>query len=139
MDQNARFLPNRPIGEDLYDGQSQDRVANAIKEHILGGDAIEDNNTTLPRIIGIEGTWGSGKSNTLLQLDRKLGDNYYFFTYDAWGNQEDLQRRSLLELLTKELLAKEMLVKNTKIKVLFPESKMAPSYKYRTNWITFYK
>jgi hypothetical protein len=23
--------------------------------------------------------------------------------------------------------------------VLHPESKMAPSYKYRTNWITFYK
>ena len=22
---------------------------------------------------------------------------------------------------------------------IFPESKLAPSYKYRTNWITFYK
>ena len=26
-----------------------------------------------------------------------------------------------------------------KVVVLFPESKMAPSYKFRTNWITFYK
>ena len=26
-----------------------------------------------------------------------------------------------------------------KVVVLHPESKMAPSYKYRTNWITFYK
>lgn len=24
-------------------------------------------------------------------------------------------------------------------KEIFPESKLAPSYKYRTNWITFYK
>lgn len=135
MDQIACFLPNRPIGEDLYDGQSQDRVANAIKEHILGVDAIEDNNTTLPRIIGIEGTWGSGKSNTLLQLDRKLGDNYYFFTYDAWGNQEDLQRRSLLELLTKELLAKEMLVKNTKIKVISNAIDVKPKEE-NCNWET---
>ena len=29
--------------------------------------------------------------------------------------------------------------KKGKVVVLFPESKMAPSYKYRTNWITFYK
>lgn len=29
--------------------------------------------------------------------------------------------------------------KKGKVVVLFPESKMAPNYKYRTNWITFYK
>ena len=29
--------------------------------------------------------------------------------------------------------------KEGKIKEIFPESKLAPSYKYRTNWITFYK
>ena len=26
-----------------------------------------------------------------------------------------------------------------KVVEIFPESKMAPSYKYRTNWITFYR
>ena len=29
--------------------------------------------------------------------------------------------------------------KGGKVKEIFPESKLAPSYKYRTNWITFYK
>ena len=29
--------------------------------------------------------------------------------------------------------------KDGKVKEIFPESKLAPSYKYRTNWITFYK
>ena len=29
--------------------------------------------------------------------------------------------------------------KEGKVKEIFPESKLAPSYKYRTNWITFYK
>ena len=29
--------------------------------------------------------------------------------------------------------------KDGKVKEIFPESKMASSYKYRTNWITFYK
>ena len=32
MEHTARFLPNRPIGEDLYDGQSQDRIASATTE-----------------------------------------------------------------------------------------------------------
>ena len=116
MEQFARFLPNRPIGEDLYDGQSQDRIADAIKAHILAVDAVEDNSNTLPRIIGIEGTWGYGKSNTLLQLEEKLGKDYYFFTYDAWGNQEDLQRRSLLQLLTTKLIKDEKLIGETHIK-----------------------
>ena len=29
--------------------------------------------------------------------------------------------------------------KGGKVKEIFPESKLAPSYKHRTNWITFYK
>ncbi len=29
--------------------------------------------------------------------------------------------------------------KEGKVKEIFPESKLAPSYKYRTNWITFNK
>ena len=51
MEHTARFLPNRPIGEDLYDGQSQDRIASAIKEHILDVDAnafiIHDNDISV--------------------------------------------------------------------------------------------
>lgn len=131
----THFLPNRPIGKDLYDGKSQEKVASAIKKHILAVDGVEDNNSTLPRIIGIEGTWGSGKSNMLLQLDKELGDNYYFFTYDAWGNQEDLQRRSLLELLTKDLVAKKMLVKDTNIKIISNAIDVKPKEE-KCNWET---
>lgn len=36
-----------PIGKDLYDGQSQNRVADAIKEHILNVEAITSNTGTL--------------------------------------------------------------------------------------------
>ena len=83
-------MSNRPLGKDLLDGQSQDYVALAIKKHIEEVDAKKDDENALPRIIGVEGSWGSGKSNMLLQLQEKLKSNYYFFTYDAWGNQEDL-------------------------------------------------
>ena len=107
----------------MFDGQSQDKVAMALMQHILNADAKpmpkdEDKaEKVLPRIIGIEGSWGSGKSNTLLQLKKKLGKDYYFFTYDAWGNQEDLQRRSLLQLLTNKLIKDEKLVGDTQVKM----------------------
>ena len=117
MAEKSQFLPNNPVGKDLLKGKSQERVVDAIKKHILSVDA-KDSKVNLPRIIGVEGPWGSGKSNALLQLDKSLGDDYFFFTYDAWGNQEDLQRRSLLELLTKTLIDNEKLEKPTKIKIL---------------------
>lgn len=118
MNNKAIFLPNRPLGKDLLDGQSQEYVAQAIKKHIEEVDAPDNDGKVLPRIIGVEGSWGSGKSNMLLQLKDKLKANYHFFTYDAWGNQEDLQRRSILEQLTDELITEELLVKETEITVL---------------------
>ena len=118
MNIKAVFLPNRPLGKDLLDGQSQEYVAQAIKKHIEEVDAPDNDGKVLPRIIGVEGSWGSGKSNMLLQLKDKLKANYHFFTYDAWGNQEDLQRRSILEQLTDELITEELLVKETEITVL---------------------
>ena len=121
----SEFLSNQPFGEDLLKGQSQDKVAEAIKLHILNednkkkGDIDEEiKEKTLPRIIGVEGSWGSGKSNMLLQLQNKLKDSYHFFTYDAWGNQEDLQRRSILELLTDDLVQHDMLIEPTKYKII---------------------
>lgn len=116
----SKFIPNKPIGEDLLEGKSQERVANAIMNHIKDVDVQKEAEGAegLPRIIGVEGAWGAGKSNMLKQLEDKLKDNYFFFTYDAWGNQEDLQRRSILELLTDKLIKEKKLVKDTKISVL---------------------
>ena len=34
MDNKANFLSNKPSGLDLFDGQSQEKVAEAIKKHI---------------------------------------------------------------------------------------------------------
>lgn len=125
MSDKANFLSNKPQGEDLLDGQSQIKVADAIKKHIIEFDADatdvnkDDNDIALPRIIGVEGAWGSGKSNMLKKLEEKLeGEGYVFFIYDAWGNQEDLQRRSILELLTQKLIDKEVLEGETQIMVL---------------------
>ena len=124
MKEKTKFLSNKPSGKDLFDGLSQEKVAEAIKQHIKDIDNMptpeseQEADKALPRIIGIEGSWGSGKSNTILQLQEKLKSDYYFFTYDAWGNQEDLQRRALLQQLTMKLVGDKMLDGTTNIKIV---------------------
>lgn len=109
------YISNKPCGEDLADGKSQERLSNAISEYIISTDRNESSN--LPRIIGLEGGWGVGKSNVIQLLESKLKDKYYFFEYDAWGHQEDLQRRSFLEEFTTKLVEDNILVGKTTISV----------------------
>lgn len=108
-----RFISNRPCGEDKFDGNSQQRLAESIAEHFKRNDALPKEDA-LPRIIGVEGGWGSGKSNVVKLLKDKYLTKYHFFEYDAWGHQEDLQRRSFLELLTEELIDKKILIGKSK-------------------------
>jgi KAP family P-loop domain protein len=105
-----RFISNQPCGLDKTEGHSQERLSNAIAEHITATDSRETNNN-IPRIIGLKGEWGVGKSNVIRQLqeNEKIKGGYYIFEYDAWGHQEDLQRRSFLETLTTELIDKGLL------------------------------
>ena len=91
------FLKSSPIGEDQFEGKAQEQIA----KHIAS--LIESNNAE-NKLLGLEGAWGSGKSNLIEILRSKLPKKtYHFFIYDAWGHQEDLQRRSFLEELTREL------------------------------------
>lgn len=88
-----QFINNAPCGEDLFEGKSQQKIAANICNIIK----TEKNSN----IIGIDGGWGSGKSNLVKQVENILSpEGYHFFIYDAWGHQEDLQRRSFLEELT---------------------------------------
>lgn len=52
------FISNFPHGKDFFEGKSQQLVAKAIYESI-------NNVKNLPHIIGLEGDWGSGKSNVI--------------------------------------------------------------------------
>lgn len=113
------FIPDKPQGEDVFEGKSQEHLATNICNYIKTIDEKPDKaeGVNIPRIIGIEGGWGSGKSNVVRMIENALNEEkYYSFTYDAWGHQEDLQRRSILETLTKELTAMEVLSGKVKIK-----------------------
>lgn len=114
--QFPQFIQNKPCGIDKFDGGSQERLAKTIARHFFQNDALKKE-STLPRIIGIEGVWGSGKSNVVKMLEKELTEGYYFFEYDAWGHQEDLQRRSILELLTSKLISDNILSGDTTITI----------------------
>ena len=78
--------------------KSQDRIADSIKQFLI------ENDKSNRKVIGIEGEWGSGKSNVIEILRDKLKNDYYFFVFDAWGHQEDLTRRSILQGLLSKLI-----------------------------------
>lgn len=106
------FIADKPIGEDCFDGHSQEMLAKTMCGYMRRVDEMPDDSkmATLPRIIGLEGSWGSGKSNVVSMLDKALAkEGYYTFTYDAWGHQEDLQRRSILETMATKLIADKVL------------------------------
>ncbi|OJU55143.1 MAG: hypothetical protein BGN96_12465 [Bacteroidales bacterium 45-6] len=106
------FISNKPCGIDKFEGKSQERLTDAIANHIAANDSNKSN-INLSRIIGLEGGWGVGKSNVvkLLKNHVNIKDNYHIFEYDAWGHQEDLQRRAFLETMTRDLI-KDKVINN---------------------------
>ncbi|MCQ2593226.1 MAG: P-loop NTPase fold protein [Treponema sp.] len=114
MSQEIKFLSNAPSGEDLFDGKSQESIANVIVDE-LENNAYQEHRGKCQKMIGIEGCWGSGKSNLIKIVEKKLSEKdakkFYFFLYDVWGHQEDLQRKAVLNELV-DFLIKEKVVKN---------------------------
>ena len=95
------YIPSSPSGKDLFEGKSQEKIASTIFDLIKNKDLPNN-------VIGLEGKWGSGKSNVVGILNKKFEDNksdYIFYTYDAWTHQEDLTRRTFLEDLISRLSA----------------------------------
>lgn len=118
-EQFPRFIPDKPTGDDVFEGQSQTNLANNICGYIRSNDSASSRGQgRMPRIIGLEGKWGSGKSNVVEKIKKDLeGEGYYTFTYDAWGHQEDLQRRSILETLTNALIEDKVLEGRVEIRM----------------------
>lgn len=63
---------------------------------------LKDHEEIKHPVIGLEGSWGSGKSRVINILQRIATENnaqtkYVFHNYDIWSAQEDLTRRSFLD------------------------------------------
>lgn len=88
-----KFISNEPCGKDLFAGKAHESTAKQIANLL-----IEAKSSLM---IGLEGGWGTGKSNLISLVQKEMRENSpLFFTYDAWGHQDDLTRRSILEELT---------------------------------------
>lgn len=91
-----------PLGRDQLGG-AHENIASSIKD-IIKSDSLSR------KIIGLEGKWGSGKSNVVKILETKLlEDEYIFFYYDAWAHQNELDKKTFLEELLEFLIKNEML------------------------------
>lgn len=105
-----KFISANPSQEDLFEGKSHEKIAESLS-------AILSEKTSVKRqIIGLEGSWGSGKSSIINILSTKLNLNtdkkYSIFNYDVWGHQEDLSNQTFLEELTLFLEEAEIFSKN---------------------------
>ena len=108
--QYPKFLTNKLCEQDLFQGKSHDSIAQNIANVLEKG---------CVKIVGLDGGWGSGKSNMVSLIKNKLNhkttsSKYHFFIYDAWGHQTDFQRRSILENLTSYLVDDAKIINHNK-------------------------
>lgn len=99
------YISKDPCGEDLFAGKVHERTADHIASLLRTEGSL---------IIGIDGGWGAGKSNLIQMVEKKVDGQAIFFTYDAWGHQNDMPRRSILEELTSKITRSNALSKKDK-------------------------
>ena len=94
---NIKFIKDAPSDEDFFG--SHGRVSGAVADVIIEPNGIQS--------IGLLGSWGSGKSTVVKQVEDRLArsaQNIHSFNYDAWLNQNAPPRRSFLEALIQNLV-----------------------------------
>lgn len=114
MKNHYNYISKAPCGKDLFVGKAHQKTAEQIAQKIL------DAKKSL--MIGIEGSWGSGKSNLIQMIEKRVQEKRVqerkseaiFFTYDAWGHQNDMPRRAMLEELTSKIVQATQALKEDK-------------------------
>ena len=96
-----RLLSNQACGKDLLEGKSHELIASRIVQTLNEDKSVH--------AIGLDGDWGSGKSNVIEQMRNKLNPKQdILYVYDAWAYQSDPQKRSILEYIMESLSKHEI-------------------------------
>ena len=92
------LLHEEVASSDLFPDETHENAAKTILKLI--------NTSDRGITVGIEGSWGSGKSTVVELLKQKILDddkNTLFFLFDAWAHEGDPLRRIFLESLIQEI------------------------------------
>ena len=93
-----KVLEESVAKEDEFEDKTHEKVADTIYDVIT-------KSSSKGLTIGLEGTWGSGKSTIVSILKRKilLNPDIYYFYFDAWSHEGDPLRRVFLESIVSQL------------------------------------
>ena len=106
------LILNEPSGVDAFPDGAAQLVANRITEQLRNPTKMfRTDGTALKNpvlLMGLNGAWGSGKSNVLRLVRRnfkgaKDRSKFIFFEYDCWRHRLDLSRKMFLEELVDDL------------------------------------
>lgn len=101
---NIKFLDDSPVFEDEL--KLHKNIANTIKR------ILELTKGRNKKIIGLFGSWGSGKSTVIEILKKEIGEKNVFI-FDSWSHKGDFLKRAFLLELAKSLgVEKEKYTKN---------------------------
>ncbi len=92
----VKYISNSCGNTDELQNKPHESVARSLYSLLTTHDEIKH------PVIGLEGSWGSGKSRVINILQHIADEGnaqtkYVFHTYDIWSAQEDLTRRSFLD------------------------------------------
>lgn len=93
-DYSFDVLLEKVSDEDLFEDKTHERVATTLNKLMT--------NTESGLTVGLEGSWGSGKSTVINILRQKLlrkDKKVFFFAFDAWAHDGDPLRKIFLESL----------------------------------------
>ena len=98
-DYKFEILHEQVADVDLYDSQTHTKVSESIYR------LIKDSKKGIS--IGLEGSWGAGKSTVVNLLSKKLSSDYdrefLFFNFDSWAHEGDPLRTIFLESLIQKI------------------------------------
>jgi len=93
-----KLLPEEILDTDLFEDNTHERIADSLYKLIT----TEKQGIS----VGLEGSWGSGKSTVISILKRKLKESKSaipLIQFDAWAHEGDPLRRIFLESLIDEI------------------------------------
>lgn len=125
------LLPKEPekVCTDAFAGKPHDKMSKAIADLIKKDFVFTARNQTHVQILGIEGSWGSGKSHLLKMIEKKIADDKRIvFHYDLWEHQNDSLRKNIIWELVELFVANGTITKSGRVEKKGQKDK-------RKNWL----